>query len=342
MSELRHDPLMGRWIILSPERGKRLQKKSESTICPFCRGNEKMTPPEILRVSHQKEFLFKYSYPDDNWVVRVVPNKYPALRIEGDLEKEGVGLYDKMNGIGAHEVIIERQNHDLELWDEKEENIFLLLKSIIMRMKDLEKDKRFKYLLVYKNYKEEAGASLTHPHFQLNALTITPLSVAMELEKSRKHFHEKERCLICDMIEQERKEIKRVVYETENFICFCPYASRFIFEMFIAPKKIKHSHTIMALEEGNIFEMGIILKRVLKALSLAVEESPFNLVLHTAPFFRTKRRGYGATIKEDFHWHIHIFPRITKQAGLELGSEIFINFTPPEEAAEFLRSKIKD
>ena len=237
MPELRKDPVLGRWIIIAKERGKRptdfIIKKSESKggFCPLCPGNEKTTPAEVLRYS-------RTSHPPNTpgWDLRVVPNKYPALVIEGDLDKEGDGLYDKMNGIGAHEVIIETPNHNesfVQLPPERMINVFLSYRD---RLVDLSRDQRFKYVMVFKNYGRGAGASLEHSHSQLVAMPILPRMIVSELAGSLSYYHYKERCVFCDIIRQEIKQEIRVVCQNDHFLCITPYAARSPFEMWILPK----------------------------------------------------------------------------------------------------------
>ena len=220
MPELRKDPITGRWVIISTDRAKRpsdfLRESVEIKgigICPFCYGNESKTPPEVLQYGRNG------SGPNTpGWQVRVVPNKFPALGIEGDLDREGDGLFDRMNGVGAHEVIIETPDHRSTLATMTEKQIEDVLWAFRDRMLDLKNDRRFRYILIFKNHGEAAGASLEHPHSQLIALPIVPKRVREEVDSSRHYFYEKERCIFCDMIRQEQESGVRVIGETDLFM----------------------------------------------------------------------------------------------------------------------------
>ncbi len=341
MSELRHDPVQKRWVIIAIERGRRPSDFKKPPLetrvvrtCPFCPGNEDKTPPEIYAVRPDG------SAPNTpGWKLRVIPNKFPALKIEGDLNRRGLGLYDLMDGIGAHEVIIETPDHNAHIGEMPVEDVLEILKAYRLRISDLFNDHRLRYVLIFKNYGEAAGASLAHPHSQLIATPITPRTVATELDSAREHYLAKERCLFCDIIHQEKALGDRVVYESEKFFVFCPFASRFPFEVWILPKQ--HSHDFALTDDETLLDLARTLKITLYKLRVALDDPPYNYVLHTAPnyhVFRPGRPNYWQTLPYDWHWHIEIIPRLTKIAGFEWGTGFYINPTPPEMAAEFLRS----
>ena len=219
MPELRKDPVLGRWIIISKERRKRPTDfavetaKSTGGFCPLCPGNEKTTPSEVLAFRLGQDQL----HDAPGWQVRVVPNKYPALVIEGELGKEGEGLYDRMNGIGAHEVIIESPNHDESLTLMSPENMFYVFKAFKERIADLERDPRFRYVMVFKNYGRAAGASLEHSHSQLIALPILPRMIVSELAGALSYFQYKERCVFCDIIRQEMQQKRQGCLPERSF-----------------------------------------------------------------------------------------------------------------------------
>lgn len=335
MPELRKDPIIGRWVIIATERSKRptdfhlAPEKPDTKSCPFCEGNEKETPPEIYALRNENS-----KNDTSGWVVRVVPNKYPALRIEGELEKLGVGMFDRMNGIGAHEVVIENPNHLMPIEDLPNEHISRIFAVCRERMKDLTKDNRFRYVLIFKNVGEQAGASLTHPHSQIIATPITPKRVSEELIGARDYFVYKDRCVFCDVMREERNQKLRVVYENEMFLGFCPFASRFPFELCILPKR--HSPDYHDIKDSEIPLLSDMLKHLLAKLSKALNKPQYNFIIHTAPI-RHPRKGYWTTIDNDFHWHIEIMPRLTRVAGFEWGTGFYINPTVPEEAAKYLR-----
>lgn len=329
MPELRKDPIIDRWVIISTERGKRPVFFSEellpskAAVCPLCPGNEAMTPPEV--------YIKKASDLQGNvskWSLRVVPNKFPALRIEGDLGKEGLGLYDKMNGIGAHEVIVETPNHGENLWDMPVDRIKDVFTAYRERIVDLSRDKRFKYIMVFKNHGSVAGASLDHSHSQLIALPIVPKRVVEEINGGLMYYKFKDRCIFCDMIIQEKEEDIRVVYENEHFIAISPYAARFPFETWIMPKKHEAVFADHDRQDG-FFSLSQALSAILKRYVRVLNAPPYNYVIHTAP------SGNGNI--SHFHWHIELIPRLTKMAGFEWGTGFYINPTPPEEATVYLK-----
>src|SRR5439155_526842 len=196
----------------------------EPGICPFDYGNEHRTPPEVLSYRNHG------SRDQPGWRVRVVPNKFPVLGIEGILRRQGDGMYDKMNGIGAHEVIIESPDHCRTLPDMPEKQVEEILWACKERINDLKKDTRFRYILVFKNHGEAAGASLDHPHSQVIALPIIPKDVKEEVDCARQFYDLKERCIFCDIIHQETVSGARLISETDRFVVLAPYAARFPFE----------------------------------------------------------------------------------------------------------------
>lgn len=342
MSELRKDPIIGRWVIIAKERKSRpadfttpveIAKKS---FCPFCPGNEDKTPAEIFAIRPD------LSSPNTKgWAVRVVPNKFPALRIEGELNKKGIGMYDMMNGVGAHEVIIETPEHYTntgELIDIKDYTplkMNQILETYQTRCADLKKDQRFRYILIFKNSGKEAGSSLAHPHSQLVATPVVPKRVKEELIGAKWYYEYKERCVWCDIITQEIDSNKRIVAQNESFLALAPFASLFPYEISILP--IRHSSDFeeITLKEREL--LAELMLEVFKKIAKGLNSPPYNYMLHTAPC-RYHRPGFWQTIEKDYHWHIEIMPRLIKQGGFEWGTGFYINPTPPEEAAEFLKS----
>ena len=341
MPELRHDPIQKRWVIIASDRGLRpddFPKSGQSAptgFCPFCEGNESKTPPEIAAIRYNGR-----GPNSPGWRVRVVPNKFPALRIEGDLDRKGVGIHDRMNGVGAHEVIIETPRHDLSLADMPVEDLGKVIWMYRERLIDLLRDFRFKYILVFKNYGAAAGASLSHPHTQLIATPVTPLTIAEELTSARDHYRYKERCLFCDVIEQELESGERIVLANDRLVAIAPYASRFPFELFLAPRH--HHHSFAEISDGMIHDLAAALKEVLLRIKKCLNDPPYNFLIHTIPNVKTtpKRTAYWDTIAVDYHWHIEIMPRLTRIAGFEWGTGFYINPTPPEESAKFLREAL--
>ena len=339
MSMLRKDPLSGGWVIIATERGKRpsdfgsVSAQTKGGFCPFCEGHETLTPPEIIA------FRGSNTAPNSpGWRVRTIPNKFAALRIEGDLDRQGEGIYDKMNGIGAHEVIIETTDHMGDMSSYPLNHLSELIKMFKERSADLENDERFRYIQIFRNHGATAGASMEHPHSQLIALPIIPRWVKEELTSSLNHWESKERCLFCDIKNQEIATQKRVVYENNGFLVFEPFAAKFPFETWIIPKR--HNSDFKTISDQDIHLFSEALQKALLALYKSLSDPPYNLIIHSAPIIRKNDGEKFKGIKDDFHWHVEIIPRLTKVAGFEWGTGFYINPTPPEEAAQYLREVI--
>lgn len=324
MPEFRQDPITSRWVIIASERGRRptdfepAPPRPPGGFCPFCPGNEHTTPKEI------------YSVRDGSnkpWQLRVIPNKFPVLQVEGDLDRMGDGIYDKMNGLGAHEVIIETPEHDTPLAELPPEQIGRVIQAYQERYIDLKRDFRLRYVLIFKNQGEAAGASLEHPHSQLIALPVVPRRVQEELAGARRHHEYKERCIFCDIIRQDLADGSRVVLENEDFTVLSPYAARFPFETWILPKQ--HQACFESLSPSQVNSFARILKNLLLRLQRVLNDPPFNYMIHTMPLQEGPNDYY--------HWHVEVIPKLTKVAGFEWGSGFYINPTPPEEATTFLR-----
>src|SRR6266542_3124798 len=271
MPELRKDPIVGRWVIIAPDRAKRpIAIKNEpsssgNTFCPFCEGAEEHTPHEILA------YRDRATKPNEKgWRVRVVPNKFPALQIEGELNKRGEGIYDKMNGIGAHEVIVECPFHEANMANLSEDNIREVLWVYHDRLVDLKKDPRLVYGMVFKNVGAAAGASIEHTHSQLIVTPIVPINVQEEMNGSLEFYNYRGRCIYCDMVHQELAAEKRIVLDTPNFLSFAPFASRFPFETWILPKN--HNSHFENIHKIEVDELGTVLKTILRKLEAALDK----------------------------------------------------------------------
>ncbi len=340
MPELRKDPTHGRWVIIATERARRpgnfIRDENgvidENKPCPFCEKNEKKTPPEIYAIRKQQ------SLPNTpGWKTRVIPNQTPLLRIEGNLNRHGYGMYDVLRGVGAHEIIIESPKHIGNTADLPIEQISLGIKTIRTRIHDLGQDFRFKYVLAYKNYGTAAGeGKIHHCHYQLLATPVNPLRIKEELNNAKRYYDYHERCLFCDIIQQEMSDGKRIVTQNEHFIALIPFAARFPFETWILPKK--HQCDFVNAPPDNDEALADILKHVLLKLKVGLDNPSYNYVFHSAPFRREKAgEARWQTIQEDYHWHIEVMPRLTRVAGFEKGTGFYICVIPPEAAAEFLR-----
>lgn len=333
MPELRKDPIVGRWVIISTERSKRPsdfphgKQDRKGGPCVFCPGMENLTPPEVL------SYRDGATVPNSaGWRVRAVPNKFPALRIEGPMGRRGEGLYDLMNGVGAHEVIVETTEHDRGLADLEPHQIEEVLWAYRDRVLDLSKDERLRYLLVFKNHGAEAGASLEHPHSQLIALPIVPLSVQQELTGARDYYALKERCIFCDVVNQESHDRRRIIFENDAFIVASPFAPRFPFELWVLPRN--HGSHFEHAGSQEYQALSHALRAALTALKLALNDPPFNYIIHSAPLREAPSKHY--------HWHLEITPALTKVAGFEVGTGFYINSMPPEDAAAHLRSVLAE
>ncbi len=336
MPELRQDPATKQWVIIATERAKRPEdypKNSEKEEhphykenCPFCPGNEAMTPPE--------EIAYRYAgtEPDtEGWWVRVIPNLFAALEPNGHSGRtQENGFFRKMDGVGKHEVVIESPLHNATIgtMDVKQiEEILLIYRN---RFNELSQDSRFQFVKIFRNHGKAAGRSLVHPHSQLIATPIVPLHIRHRLEEAMRYYDDNGECVFCRMMEEEAGCEKRVVLETEEFLAFEPFASSTPFETWIMPKK--HAATYGNISVDDAKNLANVLSRIMKRLHDGLNDPDYNYMIHTAPFKNADENWY--------HWFIRIAPRLNMIAGFELGSRVFINTTPPEVAADFLRQGI--
>ena len=330
MSELRKDPVTGRWVIISTERRKRptdFRLESVTTAsdpsCPFCEGHEQMTPGELL--AHRRN---GGGANGPGWDLRVVPNQFPVLRVEGTLDRQGEGLFDKMNGIGAHEVIIESPRHADTLATLDDEGIEQVLWAFRERTQDLKRDQRFRCIVAFKNHGAAAGASLEHSHSQLIALPIVPREVRDEVDGAKAHFHTKERCVFCDIVRQESQDDRRLIAQNADMVALAPYAPRFPFETWILPKR--HQSLFEDAPRHEYASLARLLGDILRRINRMLESPPYNLLIHSAPL--------AEAAGEYYHWHVEIIPKLTKVAGFEWATGFYLNPTSPEEAAQVLRN----
>ncbi len=328
MPELRKDPIVKSWVIISTERAKRPHDFSRpklekvSKFCPFDPGNESTTPPEVMA------FRPANTQPNSpGWWIRVVPNKFPALDPKLELKKIGHGIYDSMVGFGAHEIVIETPNHNATLATLDYKQVEEVIWAYRERYNALLKRPGIKYALIFKNYGADAGASLEHSHSQIIATPTVPSRVIEEIDGSKEYYKFRERCIYCDIIQEEKMENTRIVEENENFIAIEPYASRAPFETWVLPKT--HQYDFGQISEENVKTFANILKNVLLRMRISLEDPPYNFMIHTG-----MPSGEG---RDYYHWHVEIVPRLTKLAGFEWGSGFYINPTPPEDAAKYLR-----
>jgi UDPglucose--hexose-1-phosphate uridylyltransferase len=328
MPELRKDIITKNWVIISTERAKRPHDFAKpptekvSKFCPFDAGNESSTPPEIMA------FRPANTAPNTaGWWIRVVPNKFPALDPKVQPVRLGHGIYDSMAGFGAHEIIIETPDHNATLGTLDYKQVQEVVWAYVERYNAIFKDPNIKYVLIFKNYGADAGASLEHSHSQIIATPIMPNLVLQEMEGSKEYYGFRERCIYCDIIQEEKMENTRVVEENEDFLAFEPYASRAPFETWILPKV--HQYNFGDIDETHVKNFSAILKNVLLRMKIALDDPPYNFMIHTGT-----PHGEG---KEYYHWHLEIVPRLTKLAGFEWGSGFYINPMLPEDASKYLK-----
>jgi UDPglucose--hexose-1-phosphate uridylyltransferase len=321
MSEIRQDQATKRWVIMATERAKRphdlvrqraaVEEQPEySPECPFCPGNEGMTPPELSRVGEG-------AANSPGWQVRVVPNRFAALSPDGEMAIREPHWFTNVTGIGAHEVVIESPIHNASPATIDVDQMTRVLVAAGERFNHLQQDRRLNYIAFFRNNGSAAGSSLTHPHTQIIATPITPTNIRFEIEEARRHYDDRLHCVYCETIEREREAGVRVVLETDAFFVFEPF-----------PKQ--HSSVLSPGGPDQARPLAVALRATLRALYQGLDDAAYNLVLHQAPL-RDSCEDY-------WHWHIEILPRLSTAAGFELGTGIWINTMLPEDAAAHLRS----
>jgi UDPglucose--hexose-1-phosphate uridylyltransferase len=330
MADMRRDPIIGRWVIVSDPKEswgpevyeKEQRKRDQGNICQFCPGREGFTPAEVDAIRFDGS-----PANQPGWLARVVPNKFPALRIEGQLDKRADGVYDLSNGIGAHEVLLETSDHTRDLADLSVEQIGYVIRLCQNRFINLANDRRFKYIMVFKNYGESAGASVEHAHSQIIALPLVPKNVQEELDGSLAYYKYRGHCVYCDIIAQENQEAERIVAQNDAFIGFCPFVPRYPFECWIMPKE--HSSVFNHLSDNDRRLLAAILREMLSRLKVTLSDPSYNFYLHVPPVNYSDLQSY--------HWHIEILPQLTRVAGFEWGTGFYVIRTDPGVAAQYLK-----
>ncbi|MBI2877732.1 MAG: DUF4921 family protein [Candidatus Tectomicrobia bacterium] len=324
MSELRREPVLRRWVAISTPPDK--EKKD---VCPFCPGNEGETPGETFAV---RETGSRENGP--GWWVRAIPNKYPLFRLEGGLGKRAEGMYDLMNNFGAHEIVIETPQHQ-QTWPEMDPGqLERILQAYCKRSLSLRGDKRFRQILITKHHwgpqfrwDPSFDHLLHHPHSHIVAMPFIPARIEDEVKGILDYYQRKDRCLYCDVITQELRDQKRIILETDHFLTFAPYASRYPYEVWIIPKV--HFPDFAAIGESQMADLSQMLRATYAKVHKAFEDAVISMVLHTTPLQEYYR--------EEYHWHLELRPRLERPMGFEWGTGFFINYIAPEEAAAVLR-----
>ena len=325
MPELRRDPLIGRWVVIAADRAfrpspPRSTVKSRAETCPFCPGQEAAATPEILAYRPAGS-----AANGPGWSVRVVPSRVRAVGVEGELDRSAEGLCDRMNAIGAHEVIIESPEHGKDLGELSADQVESVLWAYRERIQDLRRDLRLRSCHVFRS--RGLGSPIDHGHSQLIALPVVPRTLADELATSRRHFEAHERCLLCDLLAQEKRDGARIVAENGHAIALAPFASRSPFEVWVLPLR-HHSH-FEELDRAAAHGIAELLRTTLRKLDLALEGAAYQMELHTAPLREPALAHY--------HWSLRIAPGLIPSTGAEPASGVAFNPVPPEEAAAFLR-----
>ncbi len=327
MPELRYNILTREWVIIATERAKRpedfAKKAKEKKVlpsfvktCPFCPGNESMTPPATHVV------------PDTStWRVRVTPNKFAAVSYEGERKRKIVGIRRAITGVGIHEVIVETPDHSKTTALLPDRDVETIIETYLNRFNFASKDPRVEQITIFKNHGDAAGTSLEHPHSQMIATPVMTTQLRDRLFNALEHFDEYGECIFCRVLEQELKEGLRLVLETEHFVAFLPFASLTPFSLLIMPRR--HMACFAELNDAETADLAGNLRRTLGKLYKGLADPDYNYVVRTAPTEYTGVKYY--------HWYVSIIPRLTKMAGFELGSGMFINTALPEENASFLR-----
>ncbi len=332
MPELRQNLILKEWVVISTERAKRPEQLREerdidrSTYgkydenCPFCPGNEEKFGND--------EVLYREDDEKGNWKLKILPNKFPALTPAGaNISVHTEGNFRLMDGVGHHEVLIEHSCHHQTIATMEVAEVYRVLKAYRMRMKILQEISYVESVITFRNHGTRAGASLIHPHSQFIALPIIPKDMIARINESIRYHQEHRECIFCRVMNSELENYQRIVMETTHFVAFVPYAAYSPFHIWIYPKR--HSSSFLDVTNEELHDMASILRGVLKRLFIGLNDPDYNYIIRTAP------KGYYGS--DFFHWYLTIVPRLTRTAGFELGSGMFINPSIPEENAEYLR-----
>jgi len=341
-NELRKDYLLNRWVVIATERSRRptdfAKQKTESkqdSACPLCAGNEHLTPAAVLLYLKQngeiKKSKDKNGTRPQNWLIRVIPNLYPAFTPPKDpLEKTQIMKNESYGyAIGHHEVLVESPNHDEDPADAELPQLALLIDAYIDRFRELSAKHYVQYVSIFRNYGKEAGASLSHAHSQIIAMPTIPRIPAEEITASKEFYDQYKKCIFCDLIEKETKS-SRLVLENAHFAVFAPYASVNPLEFWIFPKK--HASNILGLSKPEIEAFALTLKTSLKAIKDLVNDPPYNYSFHLSV-------NNGA--EKFYHWHLEVYPCLSIRAGFEKSTGMYINTVKPETSAAEIRKTIK-
>ena len=328
MPELRQNVATREWVVIATERAKRPEdfadpkraptssRPERVATCPFCPGNEAMTPPALLTVDS-----------GGAWAIRVFENKFPALSTAASIQRTLHGIERRMTGFGIHEVIVESPRHNVTMALQTDASVAQTLATLRRRGEEAAKDERVQLTIYFKNHGAAAGTSLEHPHCQMISVPVVPYAVRTRLQDALAYFDEHGSCVFCDMWRQELSAGARVVIEGRHFVSFLPFAAYSPFHLWVVPKR--HMPLYTQIDDIETEDLATVLRGTLSRLYHGLGDPDFNFVIRTAP----TREGQAYS----FHWYVSIVPKVTKSAGFELGSGMFINTSLPEESARFLR-----
>lgn len=328
MSELRRDPLLRRWTIIAPERrgdliGRRLERPAAQpeSPCPFCPGNEYLNPKEIHVVRAEQT-----PQNPQGWAVRVTPDRRPLLRIEGPVERRGVGPFDLMSATGAHELVTDTPDHAAHWADFDALQMQHLFGTYIARYNDLRNDRRFRHAVIMKNY-GAPWSRYSHQHSHIVAMPFIPRRIGDEFSGATEYYQLKERCVFCDAIQEEVRRSERVIVVNDEFIAIAPFASGFPFETWILPQR--HQADFGETSSRLLPALAAIFQEMMVKLRTTLHDPHFSLALHSAPLDGTHR--------DAFHWHWELIPHLSGEIGMEWATGVHFNPIAPEDAATCLR-----
>lgn len=327
MSELRLNPTTRVWIATG-KRPAMPDTLDSGPDCPFCPGNERFTPKPTQEIRDH----------EGKWLARAFHDRAPLFRIEGGLDRRGEGIFDRMNTVGAHEIVVDTPQHGTRLSDHSAEHIGRVIELCRDRILDLKHDTRFRYVSLFKDQRPPSVSFHGHSHAQILATPVMPQLLEIELRWSLAHFKKKERCLFCDILKQELREDKRVVDRSGEYVAICPFASRIPYELWILPVKHLSSFEKDMTQPGHPHALAQFLRSCLRRLEKLTLE--YDLVVHTEPNLQARKptRDWWKTVPDDFHWHMEIRPEV-EGVRRYLGSEgFFFNPIPAEEATLVLRA----
>lgn len=328
MSHLRQNVITKDWVIFATERAKRPHEFARSPedippelpvykhSCPFCKGNENAEEAEYLRIEDER-----------GWRVRIIPNKYPALSPIGDRIRQSEGIHRSITGVGYHEVLIEHPDHNATIARMDIQDVINIVIAYRQRYNEIRLDRRIESIIIFKNHGESAGTSLEHPHSQITATPVVPSQIRYRMIEATSFFDDMGDCLFCYTLNDELKTKERIVLETEHFVTFIPYAALSPFHMWVFPRR--HTASFGEITDAEVEDLAYTLKTVLAKLFYGLNNPAYNFTIRSMP---TDDRDSNY-----FHWYLAIVPRVTKAAGFELGSGMYINTAIPEDSAKFLR-----